>query len=54
MGLGLSTTLDILHSNHAQVDVRSEEGKGTRFILSFDGIPQSGKVSQDSPFTATA
>ena len=38
MGLGLSTTLDILHSNHASVDVRSEEGKGTRFILSFEGI----------------
>jgi signal transduction histidine kinase len=41
MGLGLSTTLDILVSNHARVDVQSEEGKGTRFILSFDGIQQS-------------
>jgi len=38
MGLGLSTTLDILLSNHARVDVQSEEGVGTRFILSFDGI----------------
>jgi signal transduction histidine kinase len=36
MGLGLSTTLDILFSNHALVDVQSEEGRGTRFILSFD------------------
>lgn len=33
MGLGLSTTLAILQSNHVGVDVRSEEGKGTRFIL---------------------
>jgi signal transduction histidine kinase len=40
MGLGLSTTLDILVSNHARVDVQSAEGKGTRFILSFDGIQQ--------------
>jgi signal transduction histidine kinase len=38
MGLGLSATLDILQSNHAKVEVRSEEGKGTRFILSFEGI----------------
>ncbi len=35
MGLGLSTTVDILHSNHATAEVESEEGKGTRFILSF-------------------
>lgn len=54
MGLGLSTTLDILQLNHARVDVRSEEGKGTRFILTFDGIQQSGKVKQDSPFIAVA
>jgi len=38
MGLGLSTTLDILLSNHARADVQSEEGKGTRFILSFDRV----------------
>jgi signal transduction histidine kinase len=54
MGLGLSTTLNILQLNHARVDVRSEEGKGTSFILTFDGIPPSGKVRQDNPFTATA
>ena len=35
MGLGLSTTLDILRANHARVDVRSVEGVGTCFILSF-------------------
>lgn len=40
MGLGLSSTLDILHSNNARVEVHSEEGIGTRFILSFEGIQQ--------------
>ena len=40
MGLGLSTTMDILHSNHATAEVESEEGKGTRFILSFERIQQ--------------
>ena len=37
MGLGLSTTIDILKANHATIDVQSEEGKGTRFILTFEG-----------------
>ncbi len=36
MGLGLSTTLDILVSNHAGVDIQSQEGVGTCFILSFN------------------
>ncbi len=36
LGLGLSVTLDILRANHASVDVRSEEGAGTCFMLSFD------------------
>ncbi len=35
LGLGLSTTFDILHSNHIGIDVRSEEGVGTCFTLSF-------------------
>ncbi len=35
MGLGLSATLDILNANHIAVDVRSEQGRGTTFILSF-------------------
>jgi signal transduction histidine kinase len=43
MGLGLSTTMDILNSNHATAEVESQEGKGTRFILSFEGIRQSGE-----------
>ncbi len=38
MGLGLSTTLNILHSNHVSVDVQSEEGIGTSFILSFNRV----------------
>lgn len=35
MGLGLSATLGILRANHVKVDVQSEEGLGTSFILSF-------------------
>lgn len=38
MGLGLSTTLEILNANHAMVKVKSEIGVGTRFLLSFEGI----------------
>ncbi len=40
MGLGLSIAIDILQANRATVQVQSEEGKGTRFILSFEGIQQ--------------
>ena len=36
MGLGLSTTFDMLQSNHVKIDVRSVPGKGTSFILLFD------------------
>ncbi len=36
MGLGLSTTLEILQHNQVGVDVRSEEGQGTCFILFFE------------------
>jgi signal transduction histidine kinase len=43
MGLGLSTTLEILEFNQAKVDVRSEEGRGTSFILTFRRVQQSGK-----------
>jgi len=35
MGVGLSATLNILRANHARIEVRSEEGIGTIFILSF-------------------
>ena len=46
MGLGLSTTMDILLANHVTTDVRSVEGHGTRFILSFDRIQQPGECLQ--------
>ncbi|MEI9933737.1 MAG: ATP-binding protein [Ferruginibacter sp.] len=42
IGLGLSTTLDILHSNHAEVSVESKEGIGTNFIISFNSVKPSG------------
>jgi signal transduction histidine kinase len=35
MGVGLPSTFRILQSQHATVKVESEEGKGTRFIISF-------------------
>jgi two-component system, sporulation sensor kinase E len=40
MGIGLSATLEILRANNTRVNVRSEEGVGTCFILSFDRIMQ--------------
>jgi len=36
MGIGLSATLDILRANNTRVNVSSEVGVGTCFILSFD------------------
>jgi signal transduction histidine kinase len=36
MGLGLSTTVDILLSNCGTMDVQSEEGSGTHFTLHFN------------------
>jgi signal transduction histidine kinase len=36
LGLGLSTTYDILRLNNVNVNVESEEGKGTSFSLLFD------------------
>ena len=38
LGLGLAYTLNILQSHKALVDVKSQQGKGTTFILSFDEI----------------
>ena len=35
MGLGLSASLNILKSHHADIDVDSEVDKGTTFIVSF-------------------
>lgn len=36
LGIGLATTYDTLRSNHIGVTVKSEAGKGTCFILTFD------------------
>ncbi|MDR3713484.1 MAG: ATP-binding protein [Puia sp.] len=38
MGLGLSATISILRANHTRVDVQSEQGIGTCFVLSFDSM----------------
>jgi len=36
LGVGLATTYNILRANHVRVNVESEQGKGTSFILLFD------------------
>ncbi len=36
LGLGLATTGAILHANNIKVEVESKEGKGTKFMLSFE------------------
>ena len=36
LGVGLATTYNILRRNHVRINVESEEGKGTSFILLFD------------------
>ena len=36
MGIGLAATYDILVAHQAGVNVESEEGKGTRFMISFN------------------
>jgi signal transduction histidine kinase len=44
IGLGLSSSLDILRANHFHVELQSEEGVGTRFILSFDNVPEIDQI----------
>ena len=36
LGIGLATTSNILRSNNVGIKVESEEGRGTRFILTFE------------------
>lgn len=43
MGIGLSTSLEILRANHVRVEVKSEPDRGTRFLLSFE---RSGSVKK--------
>ncbi len=40
MGLGLASTLNILQSHKALVEVKSKPGQGTTFIISFDGVDE--------------
>jgi signal transduction histidine kinase len=40
MGLGLSTTMEILLSNCGTMDVQSEEGSGTHFTLHFNQMEE--------------
>ena len=35
LGIGLATTLEILKANNVKIAVESEEGRGTKFILTF-------------------
>ncbi|TDE16530.1 hybrid sensor histidine kinase/response regulator [Dyadobacter psychrotolerans] len=37
MGIGLATTMSIIHAHHARIDVQSELGVGTSFTISFPG-----------------
>jgi PAS domain S-box-containing protein len=41
MGLGLTSTKNILDSHHAKIEVRSEPGKGTSFSIQFETISKS-------------
>ncbi len=36
MGIGLATTLNIIHAHHGKIDLHSELGVGTTFIISFE------------------
>jgi len=38
MGLGLASTLNILQANRGVVDVKSQVGVGTTFIITFPGV----------------
>jgi len=37
MGIGLSTTMSIIHAHHGRIDVQSEVGEGTTFTITFQG-----------------
>ncbi|HET9745722.1 MAG TPA: HAMP domain-containing sensor histidine kinase [Chitinophagaceae bacterium] len=52
LGIGLASTFRILQLNHVGIDVQSEEGSGTSFILSFGKKNKPGKcryISGEDP-----
>ena len=54
IGLGLATTYDILESNNIKINVASEEGKGTRFMLLFEKSRKgTNGCINDVPFSET-
>lgn len=46
MGLGLSSTKKIMQANKAQVAVKSVLNKGTIFIITFNGLQNSGIINE--------
>jgi len=48
VGLGLAFTLNILQAHKAEVEVSSEEGKGTRFMITFMPADQLQPILQES------
>jgi len=45
MGIGLSTTMSIIHAHHGRIDVQSEVGVGTTFTITFklNALPQEAQ-----------
>jgi PAS domain S-box-containing protein len=41
MGIGLSTTMSIIHAHHGRIDVQSEVGSGTTFTITFQQHKQT-------------
>lgn len=48
LGVGLAAAYSIFHSNGVRVNVKSKEGKGTRFILLFDNNQQVENKNPES------
>ncbi|GGB90573.1 hybrid sensor histidine kinase/response regulator [Dyadobacter sediminis] len=46
MGIGLSTTMSIIHAHHGRIDVQSEVGVGTTFTISFQASNSQEKAGK--------